>query len=29
VASLGGWDAVNSKFFDPTTGIVTKIEAGS
>jgi sulfate transport system substrate-binding protein len=29
IASLGGWDAVNSKFFDPNTGIVTKIEAGS
>ena len=29
VASLGGWDAVNAKFFDPDNGLVTKIEAGS
>ena len=25
---LGGWPAVNSKFFDPQSGIVAKIEAG-
>jgi len=29
IASLGGWDAVNKKFFDPADGIVTKIEANS
>jgi sulfate/thiosulfate transport system substrate-binding protein len=28
VASLGGWTVVNKKFFDPSTGIVTKIEQG-
>jgi sulfate/thiosulfate transport system substrate-binding protein len=27
VADLGGWDAVDKKFFDKTNGIVTKIEA--
>jgi sulfate/thiosulfate-binding protein len=26
IDSLGGWTAVSSKFFDPTNGIVTKIE---
>lgn len=26
IASLGGWSAVNDKFFDTSTGIVTKIE---
>jgi sulfate transport system substrate-binding protein len=26
VADIGGWDAVNKKFFDPDTGIVTQIE---
>jgi ABC-type sulfate transport system substrate-binding protein len=26
IASLGGWSAVNDKFFDSSTGIVTKIE---
>jgi sulfate/thiosulfate transport system substrate-binding protein len=25
---LGGWSSVTSKFFDPTNGIVTKIESG-
>jgi sulfate transport system substrate-binding protein len=29
IASLGGWTAVNAKFFDPTNGIVTKIEGSS
>jgi sulfate transport system substrate-binding protein len=28
IASLGGWSAVNKKFFDPDTGIVIKIENG-
>jgi sulfate/thiosulfate-binding protein len=28
IASLGGWTAVNTSFFDPTTGIVAKIESG-
>jgi sulfate/thiosulfate transport system substrate-binding protein len=28
IATLGGWTAVNKQFFDPTSGIVTKIEAG-
>lgn len=28
IDSLGGWTAVNAKFFDPTTGIVAKIESG-
>jgi sulfate/thiosulfate transport system substrate-binding protein len=27
IAALGGWTKVTSKFFDPTSGIVTKIEA--
>jgi sulfate transport system substrate-binding protein len=26
ISTLGGWTAVNKQFFDPTTGIVTKIE---
>jgi sulfate/thiosulfate-binding protein len=26
IGYVGGWDAVNKKFFDPTTGIVAKIE---
>ena len=29
IADLGGWSAVNTKFFDPDNGIVTKIEGGS
>lgn len=29
IASLGGWTAVNAKFFSPTTGIVTQIEGSS
>lgn len=29
VADLGGWSAVNKKFFDPDTGIVTQIEGSS
>jgi len=29
IADLGGWSAVNKKYFDKTTGIVTKIAAGS
>jgi sulfate/thiosulfate-binding protein len=28
IASLGGWTSVNTKFFDPTTGVVAKIEQG-
>jgi sulfate/thiosulfate-binding protein len=28
IASLGGWTAVNAKYFDKTNGIVTKIESG-
>jgi sulfate transport system substrate-binding protein len=28
IAQLGGWTAVNAKFFDKTNGIVTKIESG-
>jgi sulfate/thiosulfate transport system substrate-binding protein len=26
IATLGGWPAVTKQFFDPTTGVVTKIE---
>ena len=26
IDSLGGWTSVNTKFFDPTTGIVAKVE---
>jgi sulfate/thiosulfate-binding protein len=26
IASLGGWDKVNTEFFDPTSGSITKIE---
>jgi sulfate/thiosulfate transport system substrate-binding protein len=26
INSLGGWTSVNTKFFDPTTGIVAKVE---
>jgi len=26
IADLGGWTAVTAKFFDPTSGVVTKIE---
>jgi sulfate/thiosulfate-binding protein len=26
IQSLGGWSAVNTKFFDPTSGSITKIE---
>ena len=29
VADLGGWTAVNSKYFDKSNGIITKILAGS
>jgi sulfate/thiosulfate transport system substrate-binding protein len=29
IQDLGGWTAVNKKYFDPTTGIVTKIEGSS
>jgi sulfate transport system substrate-binding protein len=29
VEQLGGWSQVNKTFFDPSTGIVTKIEASS
>ena len=28
IAGLGGWDAVNAKYFDKTDGIVVKIESG-
>jgi sulfate/thiosulfate transport system substrate-binding protein len=28
IANLGGWSAVNTKYFDKTNGIVTKIEGG-
>jgi sulfate/thiosulfate transport system substrate-binding protein len=28
INTLGGWTAVNSKFFNPQTGVVAKIEAG-
>jgi sulfate/thiosulfate transport system substrate-binding protein len=26
ISSLGGWTSVKSKFFDPSTGLITKIE---
>jgi sulfate transport system substrate-binding protein len=26
IGYVGGWDRVNTRFFDPTNGIVTKIE---
>ena len=29
IANLGGWKTVNTEFFDPDNGIVTKIEGGS
>ena len=29
ISDLGGWKTVNTEFFDPTNGIVTKIEGGS
>ena len=29
IADLGGWEKVNTEFFDSTNGIVTKIEGGS
>ena len=29
ITDLGGWSAVNSKYFDKTNGIITKILAGS
>jgi sulfate transport system substrate-binding protein len=29
IGDLGGWSAVNKKFFDADTGIVTKIENAS
>ena len=28
VADLGGWTAINKKYFDDTTGLVPRIEAG-
>ena len=28
IGYVGGWDKVNTKFFDPTNGIVAKIEQG-
>ncbi len=28
IADLGGWSAVNTRFFDKTDGIITKIESG-
>ncbi len=28
ITKFGGWDAVTKKFFDPDTGLVTKIEEG-
>jgi len=28
IQKLGGWAKVQKQFFDPKTGIVTKIEAG-
>ena len=28
IGYVGGWDKVNTQFFDPTNGIVTKIEQG-
>jgi sulfate/thiosulfate transport system substrate-binding protein len=28
IDSLGGWTKVNTQFFDPTSGVVTKIEQG-
>jgi sulfate transport system substrate-binding protein len=28
IASLGGWTKINTSFFDPTTGVVAKIESG-
>ncbi len=28
IDSLGGWPAVNTKFFDPETGVIAKIEQG-
>jgi sulfate transport system substrate-binding protein len=27
VADLGGWNAINKKYFDETTGLVPRIEA--
>ena len=27
-AALGGWTKVQKKFFDPNTGLMTKIEQG-
>jgi sulfate transport system substrate-binding protein len=29
IAQLGGWDAVNTKFFDDKTGIVPQIQAAA
>ena len=29
IENLGGWKVANVKYFDPKTGIVTKIENGS
>jgi sulfate transport system substrate-binding protein len=26
ISDLGGWDAVNTKFFDETTGLVPEIQ---
>jgi len=28
IGYVGGWDKVNTQFFDPTNGIVAKIEQG-
>jgi ABC-type sulfate transport system substrate-binding protein len=28
INKVGGWTSVNTKFFDPTSGIVAKIEQG-
>jgi sulfate/thiosulfate transport system substrate-binding protein len=28
ITTLGGWTSVNKKFFDPTTGVITRIETG-
>jgi len=28
ITSLGGWTTVNTVFFDPTNGVITKIESG-
>jgi sulfate transport system substrate-binding protein len=28
ITDLGGWSAVNAKFFDPSTGVMAKVESG-